>query len=60
MAFFVLAILYVFEGEVLLRVARTVSKRLKRLIAKVERGDEGLGEDDMKVLKGWRWRILLW
>ncbi|KAI1413858.1 hypothetical protein F5Y13DRAFT_24314 [Hypoxylon sp. FL1857] len=59
-AFFVLAILYVFESEVSLRVARTVSKRLKRLMAKVERGDEGLGEDDLKVLKGWRWRVLLW
>ncbi|KAI1205775.1 uncharacterized protein F4807DRAFT_470572 [Annulohypoxylon truncatum] len=59
-AFFVLAILYVFQSEVSLRVARTVSKRLKRLIAKVERGDQGLGDDDMKVLKGWRWRVLLW
>lgn len=59
-AFFVLSILYVFESEVSLRVARTVSKRLKRLMAKVERADPGIGEDDMKVLKGWRWRVLLW
>ncbi|KAI1443736.1 hypothetical protein F5Y02DRAFT_198933 [Annulohypoxylon stygium] len=59
-AFFVLAILYVFESEVSLRVARTMSKRLKRLMAKVERGDQSLGEDDLKVLKGWRWRVLLW
>ncbi|KAL7629786.1 hypothetical protein AAE478_001309 [Parahypoxylon ruwenzoriense] len=59
-AFFVLATLYVFQSEVSLRVARTVSKRLKRLVAKVERGDQGLGEDDMKVLNGWRWRVLLW
>ncbi|KAI1373306.1 hypothetical protein F4677DRAFT_227733 [Hypoxylon crocopeplum] len=60
LAFFVLAVLYVFQSEVSMRVARTVSKRLKRLVAKVERGDPGLGEDDMKVLNGWRWRVLLW
>ncbi|KAI1099650.1 hypothetical protein F4804DRAFT_75065 [Jackrogersella minutella] len=59
-AFFVLAVLYVFQSEVSLRVARTVSKRLKRLMAKVERGDQGLGTDDMKVLNGWRWRVLMW
>ncbi|KAF3066486.1 hypothetical protein GL218_08933 [Daldinia childiae] len=59
-AFFVLAILYVFQSEVSMRVARTVSKRLKRLMAKIERGDQGLGEDDVKLLKGWRWRVLLW
>ncbi|KAI1775782.1 hypothetical protein F4818DRAFT_387803 [Hypoxylon cercidicola] len=59
-AFFVLSILYVFQSEVSLRVARTMSKRLKRLMAKVERGDQGIGEDDMKILNGWRWRVLLW
>ncbi|KAI2619136.1 hypothetical protein GGR54DRAFT_640071 [Hypoxylon sp. NC1633] len=59
-AFFVMAVLYVFQSEVSLRVARTMSKRLKRLMAKVERGDQGLGDDDMKVLNGWRWRVLLW
>ncbi|KAI2472496.1 hypothetical protein F4781DRAFT_428463 [Annulohypoxylon bovei var. microspora] len=59
-AFFVLSILYVFQSEVSLRVARTVSKRLKRLMAKVERGDPGLGDDDLRVLNGWRWRVLLW
>jgi hypothetical protein len=59
-AFFVLAVLYVFQSEVSLRVARTVSKRLKKLAAKVERGDEGVGEEDMKTLSGWRWRVLLW
>ncbi|KAI2614241.1 uncharacterized protein GGS25DRAFT_517089 [Hypoxylon fragiforme] len=59
-AFFVLSILYVFESEVSIRVARTVSKRLKRLTARIERGDPGIGEEDMKVLKGWRWRVLLW
>ncbi|KAI1383711.1 uncharacterized protein F4822DRAFT_421535 [Hypoxylon trugodes] len=59
-AFFVLAVLYVFQSEVSLRVARTISKRLKRLMAKVERGEQGLGEEDIKVLNGWRWRVLLW
>ncbi|KAK6953822.1 hypothetical protein Daesc_003784 [Daldinia eschscholtzii] len=59
-AFFVMAILYVFQSEVSMRVARTVSKRLKRLINKIEKGDQSLGEDDMKLLKGWRWRVLLW
>ncbi|KAI1172653.1 hypothetical protein F4777DRAFT_560757 [Nemania sp. FL0916] len=59
-AFFVLAVLYVFQNEVSLRVARTVSKRLKRLVAKVEDGVEPLDERDFKVLNGWRWRVLLW
>lgn len=59
-AFFVFAVLYVFQSEISLRVARTVSKRLKKLVAKVERGDEGVDEEDLKVLNGWRWRILLW
>jgi hypothetical protein len=56
----VLSVLYVFQNEVSLRVARTVSKRLKKLVGKVERGDEGLSEEDMKTLNGWRWRVLLW
>ncbi|KAI0596787.1 hypothetical protein F4775DRAFT_278664 [Biscogniauxia sp. FL1348] len=60
LAFFVLAVLYIFESEVSLRVARTVSKRLKKLSTKIENGDQSIGEDDLKVLKGWRWRILLW
>ncbi|KAI0012436.1 hypothetical protein F4779DRAFT_65710 [Xylariaceae sp. FL0662B] len=59
-AFFVLAILYVFSNEVSLRVARTVSRRLKRLTAKIERGDDDVGAEDVKVLNGWRWRVLLW
>ncbi|KAK8060784.1 hypothetical protein PG996_010714, partial [Apiospora saccharicola] len=42
-SFFVLSVLYVFENEVSLRVAKTVSKRLKRLTAKVERGGGGNG-----------------
>lgn len=58
-AFFVFAVLYVFQNEVSLRTARTVSRRLDRLVSKVESGQE-VTEDDMKVLKGWRWRILAW
>ncbi|KAL2255222.1 hypothetical protein VTK26DRAFT_3839 [Humicola hyalothermophila] len=60
LAFFVFAVLYVFSNEVSLRVARTVSRRLKRLVAKVEDGREPLTDDDLKLLRGWRWRILLW
>lgn len=60
LAFFVFAVMYVFQNEVTLRVARTVSKRLKRLSAKVERGEDEIGEDDVKLLQGWRWRVLLW
>ncbi|KAK7957839.1 hypothetical protein PG988_012687 [Apiospora saccharicola] len=71
-SFFVLSVLYVFENEVSLRVAKTVSKRLKRLTAKVERGGGGNGnaaaeggvqldEKDLVVLQqGWRWRVLTW
>lgn len=59
-AFFVLAVLYVFQSEVSLRVARTVAKRLKRLVTKVEVGVEDVEETDLKVLCGWRWRVLLW
>jgi len=59
-AFFVFAVLYVFQNEVSLRIAKTVVKRLKRLSAKVERGEEDLTENDMKLLRGWRWRVLLW
>lgn len=59
-AFFVLAVLYVFANEVSLRVARTVGKRLRRLAAKVERGDAAITDKDMKVFQGWRWRILMW
>ncbi|KAI1822293.1 hypothetical protein F4861DRAFT_409811 [Xylaria intraflava] len=59
-AFFVLAVLYLFQSEVSVRVAKTVSKRLKRLMAKVEDGVDELTEQDLKVLNGWRWRVLLW
>lgn len=59
-AFFVFAVLYIFSNEVSLRVARTISRRLKRLSTKLERGDELLDEADLKQLSGWRWRVLLW
>ncbi|KAH9889605.1 hypothetical protein F4778DRAFT_383932 [Xylariomycetidae sp. FL2044] len=59
-AFFVLAVLYIFSNEVSLRVGRTVVKRLKKLTAKVDKGVETVGEEDMKILSGWRWRVLLW
>ncbi|KAA8632488.1 hypothetical protein SMACR_03071 [Sordaria macrospora] len=57
LSFLVFAVLYVFTNEVSLRAAKTVSRRLKRLTAKVERGRE-LGEEDFKGLQGWRWGVL--
>ncbi|KAK4121660.1 hypothetical protein N657DRAFT_647840 [Parathielavia appendiculata] len=60
LAFFVFAVLYVFQNEVALRVARTVARRLKRLEARIEDGREELTEGDVKLLQGWRWRILVW
>ncbi|KAL2129742.1 hypothetical protein VTI74DRAFT_7389 [Chaetomium olivicolor] len=60
LAFFMFAVLYVFQNEVSLRVARTVSKRLKRLASKVEEGREELTEEDVRMLQGWRWRVLAW
>lgn len=60
MAFFVFSVLYVFQNEVSLRVAKTVQKRVKKLCAKIERGDPDMGDGDMKLLEGWRWRVLLW
>ncbi|KAK0620452.1 hypothetical protein B0T14DRAFT_409099, partial [Immersiella caudata] len=60
LAFFVFAVMYVFQNEVTLRVARTVGKRLKKLSSKVERGEDDISEDDLKLLQGWRWNVLLW
>lgn len=60
LSFFVFAVLYIFQNEVSLRVAKTVSKRLKRLAAKIEKGDEPVTLADLKLLSGWRWRVLLW
>ncbi|KAK3361141.1 hypothetical protein B0T24DRAFT_539411 [Lasiosphaeria ovina] len=59
-AFFVFAVMYVFQNEVSLRVGRTVAKRLKRLSTKIENGEEELNEDDLSLLEGWRWRVLMW
>lgn len=60
LAFIIFAVLYVFSNEVSLRVATTISKRLKRLSAKIENGQQDVDDQDMKLLNGWRWRVLLW
>lgn len=60
LALFVFAVLSVFQNEVALRVARTLSKRVKKLAGKVERGGYEVDEADLKALEGWRWRVLLW
>lgn len=61
LAFFVFAALYIFQNEVSLRVARTVSRRLRRLGGKIESGEGGgIDEKDLELLKGWRWRVLMW
>jgi hypothetical protein len=60
MAVLVLSVMYVFQAEVSLRVARTVSRRLKRLIARIEIGDELIVDKDMDLFGGWRWRVLMW
>lgn len=60
MAFFVFAVLYVFQNEVSLRVAKTMQKRVRKLTARIERGDPDISDKDIKMLDGWRWRVLLW
>ena len=59
-AFFVFAALYVFQNEIALRVAKTLSRRVKKLLNKVEDGGFEVDEKDLKTLEGWRWRVLLW
>ncbi|KJZ79505.1 hypothetical protein HIM_00974 [Hirsutella minnesotensis 3608] len=59
-AFFVFAVLFVFQNEVTLRAARTTSKRIKKLSERVERGDVEISEADLSIFEGWRWRVLLW
>ncbi|PNY27442.1 Uncharacterized protein TCAP_02632 [Tolypocladium capitatum] len=59
-AFFVFAVLYVFQNEVSLRVAKTMHKRIKKLCERIERGGPDVDERDINVLDGWRWRVLLW
>ncbi|TLS27277.1 hypothetical protein PpBr36_04006 [Pyricularia pennisetigena] len=57
--FLVFAVLYVFQNEVTLRVASTLSKRLKRLSAKIENSDNyEMNDKDLALLRGWRWRVL--
>lgn len=58
-ASFVAAVLYVFQNEVKLRVARTIRKRVRKLCARLEAGDETIGDEDLKVFDGWRWKIVL-
>ncbi|KAF4464328.1 sodium glutamate symporter [Fusarium albosuccineum] len=60
LAFLVFAVLFVFSNEVSIRVARTVQKRLKKLVVRIDQGDPDIDEKDMKLLEGWRWRVLLW
>ena len=60
LTFFVFAALYVFQNEVALRVARTLSRRVRKLVGKVERGGYEVNEKDLGALEGWRWRVLLW
>jgi hypothetical protein len=52
-------VLYVFQNEVKLRVARTIRKRVRKLCARLEAGDETVGDEDLKVFDGWRWKIVL-
>jgi hypothetical protein len=61
MAMFVVSLLWVFQNEVSLQVAKTVHRRLRRLCAKLEKGGGvEVSEADMTLLQGWRWRVLLW
>ncbi|SPO01472.1 uncharacterized protein DNG_04145 [Cephalotrichum gorgonifer] len=58
-SFFVFAVLYVFQNEVAIRVARTLSRRVKKLLGKLEKGGYEVDEGDLNVFEGWRWRVLL-
>lgn len=57
---FVFAVLYLFQSEVTIRVAKTLQKRIKKLNARLESGDADVDDKDLKLLQGWRWRVLLW
>ncbi|PKK51660.1 hypothetical protein CI102_2536 [Trichoderma harzianum] len=59
-AFFVFSVMYVFQNEVTLRVAKTMQKRLKKLSQRLEYGNQEIDEKDLKLLDGWRWRVILW
>ncbi|KAL6826768.1 hypothetical protein J3E69DRAFT_355052 [Trichoderma sp. SZMC 28015] len=58
-AFFVFSVMYVFQNEVTLRVAKTMQKRLKKLSQRLEYGNQEIDERDLKLLDGWRWRVIL-
>lgn len=59
-AFFVFAVMFVFQNEVTYRVARTVHRRIKKLCNKIEYDDPNIGDWDLDLLEGWRWRVILW
>lgn len=59
-AFFVFSVMYVFQNEVTLRVAKTMQKRLKKLSQRLEYTNLEIEEKDLKLLEGWRWRVILW
>ncbi|KAJ2974797.1 hypothetical protein NQ176_g5865 [Zarea fungicola] len=58
-AFFVFGVMYIFQNEVSIRVARTIQKRIKKLADRIQDGDDTVEERDLKALEGWRWRVLL-
>ncbi|KAK5996950.1 hypothetical protein PT974_02298 [Cladobotryum mycophilum] len=60
MAFFVFAVLFVFQNEVTFRVSKTIYKRIRKLVGRIEYGDDNISERDLKVFEGWRWRVMLW
>jgi hypothetical protein len=57
---YTLAFLYTAQNEVSVRVARAVSRRLKQLISKIDKGEEIVTDEDLNFLEGWRWKILFW
>ena len=50
--------LFIFQNEVKLRVARTIRKRVRKLCARLEAGDETIEDADLEIFDGWRWRIV--
>jgi hypothetical protein len=53
------ACLYTLKNELLLRVAKDTSRNLKDLTSRIEAGDEDVTDEDMDLITGWRWRMLL-
>lgn len=54
----VLGALWVFQNELLLGAAKNVMKRLKGLSVKVQSGTGEVGDEDLRDLEGWRWRVI--